>query len=531
LVQAIAGTQATLSSTAGFTNAGTIVLTNTQATGSGSVTLTVNGGPLTNSATGVIQTVNAGGGGTRTLTADVVNQGLINFDTSSTLSGNGRRFVNHGNVHVTTGATVNLGGAGMFFDQEDGSLDVAGAFTADNDTFNFNGGTVDGTPALSASTLNIGPESIDSGAFALRGSSNFNGNVAPGQTLLIQANAGSATTVTAGSAFINAGLIVLTNSQGTGSGAVTLTVNGGGTLTNTSTGVINTVNAGGGGIRTLATELINQGTTRIGTATTLGRAGAKHINSGQLHLDGANLTITGTSLDNEVDGVIHGTGTLIVTNVTLTNKGELSPGQSPGTLNITGNYTQAASGQLTIEIDGPNPGSGFDQLNVTGTANLAGTLNLRLANDFTPSLNQTFDIVKSAMRSGQFATITGVKPVSGVVLKPAFSANAVTIMADASPTIAEDNLTLSNTSVDEGKPVTLHGFFTTQDPIDTHTVLIGWGDGAATELTLGAGEITFQATHAYVDDDPSGTPSDLYAITVLVSDGDDPKRAGQSARG
>ncbi len=57
------------------------------------------------------------------------------------------------------------------------------------------------------------------------------------------------------------------------------------------------------------------------------------------------------------------------------NSGNVSPGNSIGTLTIGGNYTQTNSGTLTIEISGKKRGQ-FDVLAVRGAANLDGTLRL-----------------------------------------------------------------------------------------------------------------------------------------------------------
>ena len=58
--------------------------------------------------------------------------------------------------------------------------------------------------------------------------------------------------------------------------------------------------------------------------------------------------------------------------------------------------------------------------------------------------------------------------------------------------------------------------------LDTHTVLIAWGDGtsSAADVSEGTGSGTFTASHQYRDDDPTGTPSDPYAILATVTDDD-----------
>jgi extracellular elastinolytic metalloproteinase len=89
-------------------------------------------------------------------------------------------------------------------------------------------------------------------------------------------------------------------------------------------------------------------------------------------------------------------------------------------------------------------------------------------------------------------------------------------------------------SVNEGDTYTVSGTFHDPGILDTHTVVIGWGSGeGSTTLTtagpnpdgttltsLGNGDRAFSASHLYADDNPSGTPSDLYAVSVTVTDKD-----------
>ncbi len=70
--------------------------------------------------------------------------------------------------------------------------------------------------------------------------------------------------------------------------------------------------------------------------------------------------------------------------------------------------------------------------------------------------------------------------------------------------------------------MTLSGSFTDVGVLDTHTVSVDWGDGGSDPATVvqAAGAGTFSASHQYLDDDPTGTPSDVYTITVTVTDDD-----------
>jgi hypothetical protein len=84
-----------------------------------------------------------------------------------------------------------------------------------------------------------------------------------------------------------------------------------------------------------------------------------------------------------------------------------------------------------------------------------------------------------------------------------------------------DPLALGALILDEGDLLGLNGTFVNIDTLDTHQVVISWGDGSAnTVLNLAAGVRAFATSHVYQDDNPSGTASDGYVISVTVTDQD-----------
>ena len=132
----------------------------------------------------------------------------------------------------------------------------------------------------------------------------------------------------------------------------------------------------------------------------------------------------GLTLD--ISNTLTGNGTIIGD---VTSHGTISPGDSPGILNITGDLTLGALDTLVIEIGGLNPGpssdadgtlpvepvggssdDGFDQINVTsGNVQLDGILQLSLINNFEPTVGDTFDIITfDGSLSGAFDTATGL---------------------------------------------------------------------------------------------------------------------------
>lgn len=100
--------------------------------------------------------------------------------------------------------------------------------------------------------------------------------------------------------------------------------------------------------------------------------------------------------------VLAGSGTLAAN---LVNSGTVSPGASPGVITVEGDYTQSPDGVLEIQLGGTTPGTGHDQLVVTGAATLNGILNVSLIYGFEPQVGDSFIILPYGTRSGEFSTL------------------------------------------------------------------------------------------------------------------------------
>ena len=90
---------------------------------------------------------------------------------------------------------------------------------------------------------------------------------------------------------------------------------------------------------------------------------------------------------------------------------------------------------------------------------------------------------------------------------------------------APRNLTAATApgTINENETATVSGSFTDPDTGDTHTVTIVWSDGSAnTVIALPAGVFTYSASHQYLDDNPTATALDTYAIGVTVADNGTP---------
>jgi T5SS/PEP-CTERM-associated repeat protein len=157
------------------------------------------------------------------------------------------------------------------------------------------------------------------------------------------------------------------------------------------------------------------GTSSTGTVNIDG-AGSTWTSSGNVYVGGSESGPGGTGLLRVTNGgvvstsnvIIWNTGTLggtgtIQGNVT-NNGGIVSPGDSSGTLRVTADYTQQASGTLLIDIAGHSSGQ-FSVLNVLGNASLNGTLDPVLLNGFIPMIGQSFVFLDYASLAGAFSGI------------------------------------------------------------------------------------------------------------------------------
>ena len=97
------------------------------------------------------------------------------------------------------------------------------------------------------------------------------------------------------------------------------------------------------------------------------------------------------------------------------------------------------------------------------------------------------------------------------------SASANVTVNDLPPTLSNLELT---SSTNENGLATVSGDISDPNILDSFSLAIEWGDGLQDAVTLASGTSTFTQTHRYLDDNPSGTPSDIYHVKVTLSDDD-----------
>jgi len=344
-----------------------------------------------------------------------ISGGTVNFTgtlTSAgplTISGGTANFSNVGGSATTSALTLSSGTL-----TGNSSVTVTGLFT-------WTGGTMSGTGVVNAN----GGMSIPSGQpFLDTRTLNVSGATAFGTTNVLFLQNGAVINNLAGSTW------TLVNSNGNG-----IALNGGttGTFNNAGTLLIT-----GAGSSSIGVAFNNTGTVNA-NAGTLNFSGVYTQTSGSTALNGGGIA-TNTLL-NINGGTLAGTGT-ITGNVSIGSGGILSPGFTPGTINITGNYTQNSTGSYLAEIGGLTAGTQYDQANLTGTgtATLGGTLNVSLLSGFVPATGNSFTILTCAATTacinGTFATTNLPTLPAGSAWNVSYNANSVVLSVGA-PTGAD----------------------------------------------------------------------------------------------
>ena len=197
----------------------------------------------------------------------------------------------------------------------------------------------------------------------------------------------------------NDGTLTLSTSSGGG-----LTVHG--NFTNNATGIFNAnasnLTFSGGNSQTWSDA---SGAQNFGAVVINKTSGVVSV-SGTVNV--SSLTVTA--------GALGGTGT-VVGPINVGSGGTVAPGTSPGILN-TGNISFTSGSTFDVEINGTTPGTGHDQLNVTGTVSLGGAT-LNLSGSHTPAAGNTFTIVNNDnidLITGNFTMGTGGTDSNGGTL-------------------------------------------------------------------------------------------------------------------
>jgi autotransporter-associated beta strand protein len=338
-------------------------------------------------------TLQLGDGGTSgSVAGNIVDNGLLVFDRSDSptyagvISGTGAVEQAGSGTLVLTGANTYAGGTGI----SAGTLQIGAGGTsgwitgdvADDGVLAFDrsddvtfGGAISGTGEL---------EQIGSGTLTLTGTSQVGSTVVAAGTLVVDGALTSTFTIDNGATLEGSSTTLLTSNAITDNGTLV--------FDQTADGEFNTAIDGSGALEKEGTALL--------VLNGISSVGSTAVDSGNLQIGNSSnpgAQLTSPTVMVNPNGILSGHGT-IVGNVT--NNGTVAPGGTIGTLTIQGNYTQTSTGVLQIEIT-PTTNS---VLAVTGTANLAGTVDL-LADPGNYRKGETYTFLTAGTINGSFSSI------------------------------------------------------------------------------------------------------------------------------
>ena len=116
-------------------------------------------------------------------------------------------------------------------------------------------------------------------------------------------------------------------------------------------------------------------------------------NNGSIIVEEGKIYFSGT-LNNNETGIISGYEIGTPSGTNFTNAGTISPGMSPGILNVSGQM-KMTGGILEVDLNGMTAGTNYDRVNYTGTSavNLTGDILINLG--FHPEVGSEFVILTS----------------------------------------------------------------------------------------------------------------------------------------
>jgi fibronectin-binding autotransporter adhesin len=354
--------------------------------------------------------------------ATLENKGTISADVAAqTLALNPSNITGSGTFEAKNGGVLSIGGtltgsnAVVHVDNDPSSAvlvnggGLAGSFAASTGSgisFSANGNN-------SISTATIGSDlTFNGGAYAqVYGANSESGTIhMAGTSNGIQLRDGNAT------------LKIVSGGKLQGYGAVFQTF-GGATLANQGTIAADSVG------KTLALNnsvITNASEVAVSAAATLSVGGSLTQTAGHTAVDGTLSLAQTFALQG---GSLTGSGSVIgsVDN----SGGSVGPGDSPGLLSITGSYNQQVGGLFDIELGGAVAGLSYDQLDVTGAATLAGSIDVGLVNGFRPNIGDKFDVMLRGSGNGTFANLLTSTP--GLAYTVDYEATKVIVTITAVP--------------------------------------------------------------------------------------------------
>src|SRR6266705_3403479 len=360
----------------------------------GAVVLTAGGNNSSTTFSGVMQNGSGTVALTKTGTGTLTLSGANTYSGATTVSAGVLDVQNNTALGATAGATTVAGGAAL-------QLDGSGLVVAEPVTLNGTG--IAGGGALRQ----------------LANTNTWSGAITLGSAARVNADAGT-----------------LTVSGGITNGGYLLTVGGAGNTTISTTAI-----SGAGGLTTEGTGTVTLSANNTYTGTTTVSAETLVVNGSQ--------SSSAVSLNG---GTLGGTGTVGAITST-TSGGTVAPGVGVGILSSGNVNWSSGSPGFVVQLNGTTAGTGYDQLNVTGTVNL-GSATLSGTLGFSPPNGTSFTIINNDGSDAVIGTFAGLPEGSTVVL----SGQSLQISYvggtgnDVVLTVAAPNLTVNNTVAPSASP-------------------------------------------------------------------------------
>lgn len=299
-------------------------------------------------------TLRVGNGATSgSIVGDVVNNGVLQFNRFDSIGFNG--------VISGTGSVTKLGNNAMILGGDNtytGGTTISGGYLQVG-----NGGT---TGSIVGDVVNNGTlEFARSDAHTFSGSISGTGNL-----ISFGGSAGSGVFTMTGTNTYTGGTTVSRGILQIGDGGTSGSILG--DVSNNATLAFNRSDATSfGGVISGGGQLIKRGAGNLSLTGISSYTGATTVEAGTLSVNGSIASSSLTTVN--AGAALGGNGTV---GTTLINGGALAPGNSIGTLNVSGNLTFTAASSYMVEVSPTNA----DRVNVSGTATLGGaTVNASFA--------------------------------------------------------------------------------------------------------------------------------------------------------
>jgi WD40-like Beta Propeller Repeat len=419
--------------------------------------LTVTGGPLTIAPSGSL-TSQAGQGGARSVVANLINQGSLVVDQDLTVTTGSSGGSNSGSINLVNGdLIVDLSPDGSLVSSGDITTGAGTTVRLQNGSFAYDAGNItgDGGVDLTNVTAGLTPD-LTVGPYSL----NLIGSTLNGPGILTVASGASLSAT--GSAF-NLDLSIQGNALFSGNPVV---LNG--VITTGSSSIVSVYGVPGGSDVTVASGITVGGTMFIGSSsstesvilripsgaltvaagasllTTPANVGSRTIvgdlvAQGSLSITG-DLALQGGSFTMAPGSGLNGSATLDLTAATgSVFDGEVVPGGvTPAILSIAGDFPQGTGSTIWFDMAGTTPGTGYDQVNVSGTATILGTILINPT--ITPQPGDVFTLMTFGSRGpGAVTALAGPLDFIGAVLDTVWTATSLAVEASAAVVFAGDS--------------------------------------------------------------------------------------------